>query len=61
MIPEQETVAIFSNIFLKCLFLYFEQGGEGQRVRETENPKQARVVSTEPDTGLELTIREITT
>ena len=41
--------------------------GEGQRKREmeTQNPKQApsrlRAVSTEPDAGLELVNREITT
>ena len=38
--------------------------GEGQRERETQNPKQAPgswVVSTEPDVGLELTNREIMT
>ena len=29
--------------------------GEGQRERETQNPKQLQAVSTEPDTGLEPT------
>ena len=35
------------------------QAGEGQRERETQNPKQA--VSTEPNTGLELVDCEILT
>ena len=42
--------------------------GEGQRERETQNPKQAPgselqalSVTTEPDAGLELTDREIMT
>ena len=37
--------------------------GEGQRERETQNPKQApgSELSAEPDTGLELTDREIMT
>ena len=38
--------------------------GEGQRERETQNPKQApgsEQVSTEPDAGLELKDREIMT
>ena len=43
-----------------------EQAGEGQRERETQNPKQApgsrpRAVSTEPNTGLELTDHEVVT
>ena len=35
--------------------------GEGQRERETEDPKQARVVSAKPDVGLELMNLEIVT
>ena len=39
--------------------------GEGQREKETQNPKQApgseQEFSTEPDTGLEPTDREIMT
>ena len=35
--------------------------GEEQRDRETQNPKQAPAVSTEPDVGLELTSCEIMT
>ena len=29
------------HFFKKCLFIYFELGVEGQRERETENPKKA--------------------
>ena len=40
--------------------------GEGWRERETQNPKQTpgsrlQAISTEPDTGLELTDHEIMT
>ena len=35
------------------------QVGEGQREREAESPRRLYTVSTEPDTGLELTNREI--
>ena len=38
-----------------------EQKGEGQRERERDNPKQALIVSAEPDEGLELTNHEIMT
>ena len=43
-----------------------EQVGEGQRERESQNPKQApgselQAVSTEPDAGLGLMNREIVT
>ena len=42
------------------------QAGQGQRERETQNPKQApgselQAVSIEPDAGLEPTNREIMT
>ena len=42
------------------------EAGEGQREKETQNPKQApgprlQAVSTEPDVGLELTNHEIMT
>ena len=46
------------------MFTYFvrDRVGEGQREKEREHPKQApHAVSTEPDTGLELTNREIMT
>ena len=39
-------------------------GGEGQRERETQNPKQApgsELSAQSPDAGLELTDREIMT
>ena len=62
-------VSHFQKIF-KCLFI-FERGrerdragvGEGQRKRETENPKQApgSELSAEPSAGLELANCEITT
>ena len=40
------------------------RAGEGQRERETQNPKQtpgSELSDTEPDVGLELTNREIMT
>ena len=49
------------------MFIYFERErecvdrGGAERERETENPTQARAVSTEPDVGLKLTDREIIT
>ena len=66
---ERELVKGFNNLifFNVCLFLretYSLWAGEGHRERETQNPKQApgsELVSTEPDTGLELTDREIMT
>ena len=51
------------------MFIHFwdkerhSMNGEGQRERETQNPKQAPgwAVSTEPDVGLELMDRDIMT
>ena len=54
---------MFIVIFLMFIFERDRAcAGEGQRERETQNPKQApglRAVSTEPDAGLELMNREI--
>ena len=47
--------------FLMSIYFIFEIECDPRRVRERENPKQAHTISTEPDVGLELTIREITT
>ena len=63
-LEREETVAFF---FFK--FIYSERqretAGEGQRererIRERENPNRLCDVSAEPDTGLELTNREILT
>ena len=56
---------LFKKIFFN-IYSYFERVwvGEGQRERETQNPKQtsgSEPSSTEPDAGLELTDREILT
>ena len=47
------------------MFIYlfsrdYEQG-ERQKERDTEDPKQGRAVSAEPDAGLKLTNHEIAT
>ena len=52
--------------FFLSLFMYFvierERVGKGQRERGRERiPSRLHTDSTEPDTGLELTIREIMT
>ena len=50
-----QSVKCLSFSFL--MIIYF-----GERERETQNPEsRLRAVSTEPDVGLELTNREITT
>ena len=65
-------LGIWSMVFIIYLFkmlIYLnrerdrERAGEGQRQREAEPEAgfRLRTVSTEPDTGLELTNREITT
>ena len=71
---ERERGAVKSNsltplvhFLFFLVFTYFSeterdraQVVEGQRERETQNPKQVSAVSTGPDTELELTNREIT-
>ena len=55
----------FLNVYLFLSERDRVRMGEGQRERETQNPKQAssrlQAVSTEPDMGPELTNREIMT
>ena len=51
---------LFYCTFFKCLFIYFEREGEHKRWREEKGerdriPSRLRVVSTEPNVGLNLT------
>ena len=51
-------------IYFRCLFIYLERQSEQRRGREREGeriPSRLPTASVEPDSGLELTNREIMT
>ena len=60
LFPVYKTFAL--DIFLVCLFIYFERGNrERERGEREKIPSRLHTVSAEPDTGLHLIDCEIRT